>query len=179
MPFYLPVVVVSSLLLMLPVGPVQAATTAGWGRVNMEGAIIETPCAIDTDSYDQTIDFSVLPLSQIIRNGDGGTRAFTIRLVNCVLGRADPTLPDWQRFQMTFDGEHRNGLFEVLGDARGVALQIADSQGRVAYPGEALPAGALTAGNKQLHYSIRLVGNQQVLRAGHYYSTVRFKLDYY
>lgn len=176
---YFTLAVVSSLLSMLYVAPVGAAMPAGWGRVNMEGAIIETPCAIDTDSRDQTIDMSVLPLSQIVRDGQGGVRDFRIRLVNCVLGRIDPSLPDWQRFQVTFDGRAEPGGFGVSGEARGVALQIADALGHVANPGEALPAVSITPGDKILHYSMRLVSNQQVLRAGEYYSTVRFKLDYY
>lgn len=57
------------LLMLLPMQSSFAA--AGWGRVNMQGAVIETACAIDTESRDQTIDMSIAPLSQIIRDGKG------------------------------------------------------------------------------------------------------------
>ncbi|CAI1872985.1 PAP fimbrial minor pilin protein precursor [Serratia quinivorans] len=179
MSLYLNSLMVSSLLFMLSVTSAEAVTTAGWGRVNMEGSIIETACAIDTESLDQTIDLSVLPLNQIIRDGGGGPQNFQIRLINCVLGRTDPKLPDWQRFQVTFDGNQDGNGFSIYGSARGIALQIADNQGRIANPGEALPAAEITPGDKRLQYTMRLIGNKQVLRVGDYYSTVRFKLDYY
>ncbi len=167
-----------SVLLSRPQG-VAASAPSGWGRVNMEGAILDTACAIEAGSRDQSIDMSTLPLSQFVRDGQGGTRAFTIRLVNCVLSRASADQPDWQRFQVTFDGDGRNGLFQVHGEARGVALQITDTRGNVAYPGKPLPTTEVVAGSMDLNYFLRLVGDNNVLRAGGYYSAVRFKLDYY
>ncbi|RJF53301.1 type 1 fimbrial protein [Serratia inhibens] len=165
------------LLVRLPVA--TASTPAGWGRVNMEGAILDTACAIEAGSRDQSIEMSTLPLSQIIRDGQGLTKPFTIRLVNCVLSRATAGLPDWQRFQVTFDGDGRNGLFQVHGEARGVALQITDARGNIALPGKPLPMSDVNPGNMDLNYFLRLVGDQNVLRVGEYYSAVRFKLDYY
>ncbi|WP_413507996.1 fimbrial protein [Serratia proteamaculans] len=167
------------ILALLPWQKSALAHSAGWGRVNMQGAVIETACAIDINSRDQTIDMSVLPLSQIIRDGQGTSRPFTINLVNCVLARIDKRLPDWQRFQVTFDGREDNGLFSVEGEAQGVALQIADNAGNIASPGEPLPAVAMSEGARQLNYSLRLMGNKQALRAGDYTSTIRFKMDYY
>ncbi|WP_426506279.1 fimbrial protein [Serratia proteamaculans] len=167
------------LLILSTTMGVAGAASSGWGRVNMQGAVIETACAIDTQSRDQTIDMSVLPLSQIMRDGQGTTQPFSIHLVNCVLGRFDSRQPDWQRFQVTFDGRADNGLFMVEGQARGVALQIADTSGNIASPGEPLPAVAITEGSKKLNYSLRLMGNKQVLRAGDYTSTLRFKMNYY
>ncbi|CAI1948404.1 MULTISPECIES: fimbrial protein [Serratia] len=172
---------ISSLLAVLwciPAG--QASTLAqGWGRVNMEGSILDTACAIEAGSRDQSIEMSTVPVGQIIRDGSGTARPFTIHLINCVRTRPDPTLPDWQRFQVTFDGESRNGLFQVQGTARGVALQIRDAQGNVAVPGKPLPADDVRPGAMHLTYSLHLVGDKQVLRAGEYRSAIRFKLDYY
>ncbi|HFF8968845.1 fimbrial protein [Serratia marcescens] len=165
------------LLILLPMQNSLAA--AGWGRVNMQGAVIETACAIDTESRDQTIDMSITPLSQIIRDGKGATRAFSIRLVNCVLERIDENLPKWQRFQVTFDGRVDNGLFGVDGQARGVALQLADSEGNIVSPGNPTPSMDITEGNRELNYSLRLVSNQQLLRSGEFTSSIRFKMDYY
>lgn len=169
----------AALCLLMLFSTDTARAAGGAGRVNMQGAVIETACAIDTDSSDQTIDMSVMPLSQIIRDGQGVQHPFEIRLVNCVLGRVDKTQPDWQRFQVTFDGRADNGLFGVEGQARGVALQLADNVGNIATPGEPLPAMDIIAGDHELNYSLRLVSNQQILRAGDYTSTLRFKMDYY
>lgn len=165
------------ILTLLPIQSSQAAV--GWGRVNMQGAVIETACAIDTGSRDQTIDISVLPLSQILRDGQGLIRPFSIRLVNCVLDRIDENLPQWQRFQVTFDGRVDNGLFGVDGQAQGVALQLADSVGNIITPGIPSPIFDITEGERKVNYSLRLVSNQQVLRSGAYTSTIRFKMEYY
>ncbi|MBC3219745.1 type 1 fimbrial protein [Serratia fonticola] len=163
--------------MLLPITNIQAAS--GWGRVNMQGAVIETACAIDTASRDQTIDLSILPLSQIERDGQGGVHAFSIRLINCVLDRMDEDLPKWRRFQVTFDGRVDNGLFGVDGQARGIAIQLADNDGNIVSPGYPTPLLNITKDEKEVNYSLRLVRNQQQLRSGSYRSSIRFKMDYY
>ncbi|WP_414891526.1 fimbrial protein [Pseudomonas serboccidentalis] len=155
------------------------ALAQGVGRVDMRGSIVETACAIDTLSRDQTIDMATMPLSQIIRDGSGVGRPFSVRLVNCVLPRLGSGLAVWRQFQATFDGRADSGFFGVDGNARGVALMIADSYGSIAVPGAPLPLAELVSGDKVLNYSMRLVGNNQALRSGDYYSTIRFKIDYY
>lgn len=159
---------------------VQASNTVqGLGRVNMQGAIIDTACAIAVDSRDQSIDMEVVPLADIIRDGQGRTKPFSIELVNCVLERPGGKLPDWKQFQVTFDGDAEGDLFGVRGDASGVALQITDKYGNIATPGRALPREDIIPGNMQLNYHLRLVANQHTLKAGDFFSAVRFKLDYF
>ncbi|MBD8162655.1 type 1 fimbrial protein [Erwinia persicina] len=158
---------------------VAASQPQGWGRVGMFGAIIETACAIDTLSRDQTIDMGLLPVSQIARNGQSVNHPFSIQLVNCILSKNDKNLPQWQHFQITFDGHRDDQAFSIAGDAQGIALQIADSSGNIATPGKPLPLAELTTNNMLLNYSLRLVSNNRLLRAGEYYSTVKFKMDYY
>lgn len=145
----------------------------------MQGAVIETACAIDTDSRDQTIDISVMPLTKIIRDGQGLTLPFTIRLVNCVLNRVDDNLTQWQRFQVTFDGRVDNGLFGVDGQAEGIALQLTDRHGNIIMPGNPTPLPDVVVSDRELNYFLRLVSNQKTLRSGEYTSTIRFKMDYY
>lgn len=145
----------------------------------MQGAVIETACAIDTDSRDQTIDISVMPLTKIIRDGQGLTLPFTIRLVNCVLNRVDDNLTQWQRFQVTFDGRVDNGLFGVDGQAEGIALQLTDRHGNIIMPGNPTPLPDVVVSDRELNYFLRLVSNQQTLRSGEYTSTIRFKMYYY
>ncbi|MGU9756056.1 fimbrial protein [Serratia marcescens] len=171
-------VVVFSCLFSFPVVSVFADEhIAGWGRVNMQGSIIDTACAIAVDSREQTIDMGVLPLSDIIRDGQGRSQPFSIDLVNCITDR--PGKEGWKKFQVTFDGEAHGGLFGVNGDASGVALQIIDTQGNVAMPGKAMPPMDIIPGDSQLNYAMRLVANNHVLKAGDYLSSIRFKLDYF
>jgi type 1 fimbria pilin len=155
----------------------MADSLAGWGRVNMQGAIIDTACAIAVESREQTIDMETIPLAEIIRNGKGRSKNFTIELVNCMTKRLGKE--DWKQFQVTFDGDAEGDSFGVHGDASGISLQIIDRQGNVAIPGQALPALDIETGTMQLNYTIQLVANKNALKSGAYHSTIRFKLDYY
>ncbi|WP_375056770.1 fimbrial protein [Zobellella sp. DQSA1] len=155
------------------------AWSQGQGRVDVRGAVIETACAIDTESRDQAIEMATLPVGQLIRDGRGLDRPFSIKLIGCSLSRPSETLPPWRSFQVTFDGRADNGLFGVEGDVEGVALQISDSLGNIARPGAPLPEGEVVPGAMRLNYSMALVGNGSSLRAGSYHSSIRFKVDYY
>ncbi|MGQ8776651.1 fimbrial protein [Serratia sp. NA_112.1] len=175
--FYLVYPFILLVLLIIKVQAVQQ--TQGWGRVNMKGAIIDTACAIAAGSREQVIDMDTVPMGDIMRDGQGTARSFSVDLINCALTRPDPTLPDWRYFQVTFDGDADGALFGVSGEAKGIALEITDSHGNKAEPGEPLPIGGLTPGTMKLDYTMRLVSNSQVLKSGAYTSAVRFKLDYY
>lgn len=156
-----------------------AVSSQGWGRVNMQGAIIDTACTITIESRDQTIDMEVVPLADIIRDGQGRSKPFSIELVNCILEHPDSTLPNWKQFQVTFDGDNEGELFGVLGEASGVALRITDESGNVATPGVPLRTQDIIVGTMKLNYHLRLVANQHLLKAGDYFSAVRFKMDYF
>ncbi|HEJ0318276.1 TPA: type 1 fimbrial protein [Klebsiella aerogenes] len=162
--------------------PGVQAKDQGHGVVHMHGEILDTACNVDTASRDQTIDMGTQPVSELISQGVGLARPFSIRLMNCVLtriGHNSKPLDDWSKFQVTFDGTHDSDAFGVDGDARGVALQILDEAGNTAVPGEPLPACPLVPGRMQLNYTLRLIGNGDTLQAGTYHTTVRYKLDYY
>lgn len=167
-----------SMCALMVVSPV-----VGQGSVNvsvkMSGSIIETACAIDVGSRDQTIDMGSLALTDIRRDGKGPEHSFAIRLVNCVLEHPNPKKPNWQYFRVTFDGTHQKGLFSVNGQAKGVGLQIIRNEdGEIIEPGQAMSAQTLTQGPRDLIYQLRLVANHEPLTSGLYYSQLRFKLDY-
>jgi len=166
-------------ILLLGCNAQAAQHPQGWGRVSMQGAIIDTACAIAAGSRAQIIDMETVPVSDIIRNGQGIVHQLTIELINCILARPDSTLPDWKHFQVTFDGESDGELFGIQGEAKGIALQIADENGNLAVPGTPLPLRDISLGTMRMNYVIRLVSNNQPLLAGAYSSAIRFKLDYY
>ena len=171
-------IIVAPCLLSLFLSVAQATDAiAGWGRVNMQGAIIDTACAIAVESREQTIDMDTVPLADIIRDGQGRSKPFSIDLINCITER--PGKEDWKQFQVTFDGEREGDLFGVNGDASGVGLQIIDAGGNIATPGHALPLMDVTPGDRQLNYTLKLVANSHALKAGDYFSSIRFRLDYF
>ncbi|MFS7159979.1 fimbrial protein [Serratia proteamaculans] len=146
----------------------------------MQGSIVDVPCAIAVSSRDQAIDLAVLPVGQIMRDGQGPVSPFSIQLVNCSLQQMRAGRPDWTQFRVTFAGEVTDSaLFGISGHSQGVGIQITDAAGNVAQSGVPMPPGALVPGEKRLDYSLRLVGTHQILRAGAYRTTVRFKMDYY
>lgn len=151
----------------------------GRGEVTVNGRIIASACAIDTESLDQTITMATLPVSQIIRDGQSERHEFNIELVNCTLEKFNPALDDWRYFVVTFDGRDDAGLFGIDGNAKGIALQITDKQGNVAMPGVPMEKNDIQPGTMKFNYGLRLMGNNQVMKSGSYYSTVRFKMDYY
>lgn len=162
---------------IFPLFSESATTVAGQGRVGMQGAIIDTACAIAVESRDQVIDMDIVPLSDIRRNGQGKSKSFTIVLMNCVTER--PEKEDWKQFQVTFDGNADGDLFGVSGKSSGVGLQITDTKGHIATPGIPLPFVDIIPGNMQLNYNLKLVANNQPLRSGDYSSSIRFRLDYF
>ncbi|MFJ3264859.1 fimbrial protein [Serratia liquefaciens] len=173
-------VLVFSFIFALSLFQSQASSSLqGWGKVNMQGAIIDTACAISVESRDQTIDMEVVPLADIIRDGQGRKKAFSIELVNCVLERPNNKLHDWRQFQVTFDGDAEGDFFGVRGEASGIALKITDESGNVAQPGNPLKPKDIISGDMQLNYYIRLVANNHALKSGDYFSVIRFKLDYF
>ncbi|MCC8466064.1 MULTISPECIES: fimbrial protein [Photorhabdus] len=179
---YSAVVVVPCLLMFSCVIEAETAApqgTQGYGRVSMQGTIIDTACAIDAGSRDQTIELATIPVSRMIHDERGAVRPFSIRLINCVLTSAALGKPDWRHFQVMFDGVPDGNNFRLSGVAQGVALQITDIYGNQAYPGTPLPVGDLQAEQMKLNYVMRLVGNRQLLQAGQYRTTVRFRLDYH
>jgi type 1 fimbria pilin len=171
--------VTPSLLIALSLPPMVATASQGWGQVNMEGAIVDSACAIDIGSRDQTIEMDMLPLGHLVRENIGPINPFSIRLINCTLSRPTPGKPDWCAFQVTFAGATDGELFTLEGEASGLALQITDHAGNIAIPGVPMLEQAIQPGTFDLNYTLRLVGNQQILRAGEYRSAIRYKMDYY
>ena len=156
---------------------VQAESSSIWGRVNMNGSIVNSACAIDTGSFEQTVDMGILPAGSIRQEGQGPVRPFSIALIGCTL---TPYAGDiWQSFSVTFDGAANGDFFSLSGEARGIALSLQDVQGTPIYPGQSTPKQAIIAGNSVLHYRLRLVSDNNPLRPGEYQTTLRFKIQYY
>lgn len=157
--------------------PAQAALGEIWGRVSMQGSIVDTACAIDTGSYEQSIDMGILPIGLLRQVGHGPVQPFSITLIGCQLTPHDGD--NWQTFSVTFDGPANGQWFTVSGAAKGVALSLQDASGQTVQPGLATPKQEIKPGNYVLNYGLRLVSDETPLRPGEYQTAIRFKLDYY
>lgn len=185
MSFTLPLhkIVLPCMLTMSVLGGMQRSVCAArsaseFGRVNMQGSIIDTPCAIATEDLHQSIDMKVISVGEILLNGRSQPQIFSLNLVNCDLKSQSPEQPDITHFSTTFDGPSEHDLFIISG-VSGMGIQIADSAGHVALPGRPLTPGLLASGSQRLDYSLRLVSNAQPLKVGDYHAILRFKVDYF
>ncbi|ALQ84035.1 hypothetical protein AQD72_06080 [Klebsiella pneumoniae] len=147
------------------------------GRVNMQGAIIDTACTISFGNQKQTIDMGMLSLSDLVHHGTSRSWFFSIKLTNCMSGynKADSL----KKFNVTFDGERDGKSFGIKGDATGVALQIIDTHGHVIEPGKSMPLIDSSPEYNQLDYAIRLITDRQTLKSGIFWSHIKFRLDYF
>lgn len=143
----------------------------------MQGSIIDTACAIDTGSYEQSIDMGVLPLSLIKNQGEGQAQDFFITLIGCKLMSYTGEL--WKTFDISFEAPVNGNWFSVSGSAQGIALSLTDSTGENISPGKKLSPQNIKDGNHLLNYQFKIVSDRTPLRAGKYQASIRFKLDYY
>ena len=105
------------------------------------------------------------------------TKPFSIELVNCILERPE-NKPDWKFFQVTFDGYAEGALFGVQGDARGVALEIKTAAARRLFQ-ETFADGGNNTGKPSAELFHDVDAESPAVEGGAYFSTVRFKLDYF
>ncbi|HHQ6535840.1 TPA: fimbrial protein [Serratia fonticola] len=169
----------SVLINLLLCSPLALSTNQWHGEVTVNGRIINSACTIDTENVDQTITIATLPISYIVNNGLSDWHAFNIKLENCFLEGFNPELDHWQYFSVTFYGRDDAGLFGIDGNAKGFALQISDGQGNIIMPGVPMVRNKLEPGTMRFNYGLRLVGNNSVMKAGSYYSTVHYQMDYF
>lgn len=171
----------SFVFIFFPFGATYSyANDAGHGRINMKGAVVETPCAIDVGDRAQVLSLGAFPVSDILIYGQSPWSDFSIRLFGCSLSRGNPAYPDWHYFRVTFDGEQDvSGNFRLSGSASGISMVITDSSGGNVRPKEQMSPVNITPGEMKLNYSVYMVPSRETIRPGTYNASVRFRLDYY
>lgn len=150
-----------------------------WGKVTMNGEIVDTACAIDIDSRDQTIDMGIIPADYIREVGKGPTKEFRIKLVDCRWEKYSKDNNEWNSLEITFDGPSEGDYFTLFGEAKGIQLALKDISGNSVIPGKPLPALGITPGPMILRYQTQLVTNNHPVIAGNYQTLLRFQIDYY
>lgn len=143
----------------------------------MQGSIIDTACAIAVGSREQSIDMGIVPLADIVRDGRGRRKPFSIELINCLIEH--PSNSTQKDLRVTFDGDNEMGSFSLQGEASGIGLQISDSRDNVAIPGEALPFVGIIPGSMKLNYNLSIISTGYTLKPGTYHTSLRFKVDYF
>lgn len=145
------------------------------GRANFSGQVIAPACSLSMEDRYQSIDMGTTPVRDLQNTLLGSEKKIELRLRDCELSSEST-----KTVRLTFEGVRGNtpNEFSLSGQARGVNLQIRDTQGYSAYSGIPLPPQLLTGSEQWLIYSLRLVRNGEPLKAGNYYAALRFKVDY-
>lgn len=160
------------------------ANASDRGSVTLEGRILDSACALEVASADQTVRMTPVSMGPFIRSAESEAHFFALRLVNCTLTHpyaSEEGGVDVQRLRVTFDGpgDREGRYFAVSGEAKGLALSIVDAGGRDTLPG--IPMIPFAEAGQIFRYSLRLVSNSsnQVITAGAYQAAIRLKLDYH
>lgn len=150
------------------------------GRATFSGEVIAPACVLAMEDAWQAVEMGETPLRVLQKAAAGPEKRFQIRLRECELAGTGKRVFTGSRVRVTFDGvrDETPDRFSTSGEAKGVALQILDGQGYIARAGEVMPAQVLNGNEQELDYTLRLVRNQEVLSAGSYYASIRFRVDY-
>lgn len=159
--------------------PKISGDASSWnrGKASFSGQVLGTACVLAMEDAWQAIDMGMLPARDMQTSVFGPKKIFYLRLENCGVMSKEQTDSS---VTVSFDGMRGKDpdRFSLTGQARGIELQIQDSQGYPAYVGEAMPPQVLTGEGQHLQYSLRLVRNADPLQTGDYYAAVRLKVDY-
>ncbi|TBM10887.1 type 1 fimbrial protein [Hafnia paralvei] len=152
------------------------------GSLSMKGELIEAACVIDPLYREQWIEFGNISARDIAQ-GSGVllTKNFNIKLTGCSLASVIKPGSYYHSANVTFTGipdSSDNQLLAIDGEARGFAIQLADTHGEILTLGKNTPDYALMDGDNILNFSASLVSTGRNIRAGDFYATARFFMDY-
>ncbi|EGI6780644.1 TPA: type 1 fimbrial protein [Escherichia coli] len=150
------------------------------GRTSFKGQVIAPTCTLAMEDTWQAIDMGETPVRDLQNSFVGPEKKFRLRLRNCELAGTGKRVYTASRVRVTFDGLQGEtpDKFSVIGQAKGINLQILDNQGYPARVGKVMPPLLLNGNEEGLDYTLRVVRNGQPLKAGDYYAALRFKVDY-
>ncbi|EAO9153050.1 type 1 fimbrial protein [Salmonella enterica] len=150
------------------------------GRASFKGQVIAPTCTLAMEDTWQAIDMGETPVRDLQDSFAGPEKKFRLRLRNCELAGTGKRVYTASRVRVTFDGLQGEtpDKFSLTGQAEGISLQILDNQGYPARVGKVMPPLLLNGNEEGLDYTLRVVRNDQQLKAGDYYATLRFRVDY-
>ncbi|EGQ4575623.1 TPA: type 1 fimbrial protein [Escherichia coli] len=150
------------------------------GRTSFKGQVIAPACTLAMEDTWQVIDMGETPVRDLQDSAAVPEKKFRLRLRNCELAGAGKQVYTASRVRMTFDGLRGEtpDKFSLLGEAEGISLQILDNQGYPARVGKVMPPLLLNGNEDELKYMLRIVRNGYPLKAGNYYTILRFIVNY-
>lgn len=155
------------------------AADQGHGKVTFTGSIIDSPCSIDPDSVDQTVELGQISNAALKDSGQSTPKNFDIKLENCSFG----TPAAKNKVAVTFTGMASaagNGLLGITGNAKGASVAITDGSGKVIELGKPTTEQALQDGNNTLNFAAYMQGDgaSATITEGDFQAVADFTLAY-
>jgi len=149
------------------------------GRATFKGQVVVSSCSLAMEDAWQSVDMGSMPVRKLQNSSVGPEKMFRLQLRGCrVTGhKLSEPLP---RVWVTFDGIPGDtpDTFRLSGQAKGVGLQILDSQGYTARAGEVMSPQFVYGNENNLNFMLRVVRTGQPLYPGDYHSVLRFRVYY-
>jgi major type 1 subunit fimbrin (pilin) len=170
--------------MVMSAGAANALEVAG-GTVNFEGEFVNAPCAVSTDTANQTVQLGQYRTADLAAAGEYTTPVpFKIQLVNC-------DITSYQTAQVSFSGSRdatdstllavNAGTAANATAATGVGIEISDAASNVLTPNgdiaNASEAQRLINGDNTLNFTARYKSTAAVT-AGKAHSTATFNMIY-
>lgn len=152
------------------VSPAQADTD-----IEFTGTLVADPCQVATDSEDQQVEFGNIVAKTFLTQNSTPPKMFTLRLVECDLSMGSTV-------SVTFLGDEaltQPGTFATIGEAKGIAIRLRDSEGNPVVPNEPLPAAGVLEGETVLVWQAQVTTrDSREVTEGEFLSTVTFSMAY-
>jgi len=152
------------------------------GEVVLSGELIEAACVVDERDWEQWIEFGLLTAREIRSQKDNAiTRSFHIRLQGCALESQIYPGVSYRRARINFNSDSSssdNQLIGITGDAKGFGIRLSDAAGKTVKLGEPTSDFILKSGINTLNFKATIVPLNNNIKAGEFYATVSFFMDY-
>ncbi|WP_061325347.1 fimbrial protein [Serratia rubidaea] len=151
----------------------------GHGTVTFTGSIVDSPCSIDPDTVDQTVDLGQVSNVALAANDNKGTstpKNFEIRLEKCNIGDKGKSVT--AKFTGAAGGTP--GMLGMTGTAKGASIAMTDGDGKLIKLNQSTSAHELQNGKNTLLFSAYLQGNgaSATIIPGDFKSITNFTLAY-
>lgn len=178
----------------LPTAPVDGWEVEGMhGSMTVEGSLTESPCHLEMESVEQSVDLGIIPRYRLVHIGDHSpTVAVHMKLKDCGMAsnhlrddsheESDYSLPDQLVSLMTVNGVESPDnlhLLQVNGDVKGVALRLEDPEHHQLIPGEHSRGLVMQQGNTDLVLYAMLERTELPLKDGKFNVLMNFTLGYH
>lgn len=159
------------------------------GNVKFVGAILASPCSLQTDNLDQSVDLGMWSAALIKETGQGlAPKTFKLQLNDCLVGsysqqhilRNQHAVAD-HSFSITFNAapeSNNKKFFESTGSAQGMAIRLSDREDRLIEPNQKINYLQTIEGQNELVFNAQAVSLHTPVVAGSMQSIVGVEINY-